>query len=156
MKTLLLAGLMLIGVSAQASFIGGSDPWFTVHPISFGNPVESVSNNEVPEWAMIPNAIGWFEVQVGLMHAYDQVMRVVLRGVIVASPEIHALGWLDLVPVIGEIGSPDSQNPGATPELGSMLLLASGLIAGWIKLRRASPSMSLRACGRWRAVRAGN
>ncbi len=63
----ILTGLMFAVMSAQATpVIDG--PWaLLTFPIAFHTPVHQITVEDVPDWAKDPNALAWYEIQLGIV-----------------------------------------------------------------------------------------
>lgn len=130
MRTLLL-GLALAAAPALASPL--EDCLFCYGGLDFSNYVHPVTVVNTPEWAQVPNARAWYEIELGVLTGQWEGMMLVLRGLLYMEerPRLHS--WLDIVPALRE-GDGGNSPESVTPEPGTWLLMAGG--AAVISLRR--------------------
>ena len=129
MKTLFL-GLMLASAPALATPL--QDCLFCFAGMDFSNYVHPITVENTPEWAQVPNARAWYELELGVLTGQWEGMMLVLRGLLFMEDRPRLVSWFDLAP-IGVQGS-EELPAGDTPEPAAWLLVAAGL--GTISLRR--------------------
>lgn len=130
MKSLLL-GLILLSAPAMATPV--SNCLFCFAGMDFSNYVHPVTVENTPDWAQVPHADAWYQIELGVLSGNWQGMMLVLRGLLFLEERPHLEAWLEIVPVVfGEVDNgPESAG---TPEPGTWLLAAAGL--GALSLRR--------------------
>lgn len=122
MKSLLL-GLILASAPAMATPV--SNCLFCYAGMNFSNYVHPVTVENTPEWAQVPNAQAWYQIELGVLTGNWQGMMLVLRGLLFMEERPHLEAWLEIVPVV--FGEVDNGPEGVTPEPGTWLLAAAGL-----------------------------
>ena len=129
MKTLLL-GLVLASAPAFATPLNNC--LFCFAGMDFSTYVHPVTVENTPEWAQVPNARAWYEIELGILTGQWEGMMLVLRGLLFMEDRPHLHAWLDIV----QISTPGNEGPppGDTPEPAAWLLMAAGGIA--LSLRR--------------------
>ncbi len=129
MKTLIL-GLVLASAPLLATPV--QNCLFCFAGMDFSNYVHPITVENTPDWANVPNARAWYELELGVMTGQWEGMMLVLRGLLFMDERPRLYAWLDLVP-IGTQGSEELPG-GDTPEPAAWLLVAVGL--GAISLHR--------------------
>lgn len=129
MKTLFL-GLVLASAPALATPV--QNCLFCYAGMDFSNYVHPITVENTPEWAQVPNAKAWYEMELGILTGEWEGMMLVLRGLLFMEDRPRLQAWVDLVR-IGTQGLEELPG-GDTPEPAAWLLVAAGL--GVISLRR--------------------
>lgn len=132
MKTLFL-GLILVSAPVQATPV--SNCVFCFAGMDFSNYVHPVTVENTPEWAQVPNARAWYEIELGVLTGQWQGMMLVLRGLVFLEQRPNLYAWLDIVPV--RFDEVENLPDGVTPEPETWLMAAAGLFLLSLRQRRS-------------------